>query len=50
MLSGQPIIILKDNVERNTGKEAQRSNIMAAKAIAGAVRTTLVPGAWTRCS
>ena len=26
-----------------TGKEAQRSNIMAAKAIAGAVRTTLGP-------
>jgi thermosome len=43
MLSGQPIIILKENVERNTGKEAQRSNIMAAKAIAGAVRTTLGP-------
>ena len=43
MLSGQPIIILQDNVERNTGKEAQRSNIMAAKAIAGAVRTTLGP-------
>ncbi|MDD1702646.1 MAG: TCP-1/cpn60 chaperonin family protein [Methanoregula sp.] len=43
MLSGQPIIILKDNVERNSGKEAQRSNIMAAKAIAGAVRTTLGP-------
>ncbi|MGA8378390.1 MAG: thermosome subunit alpha [Methanoregula sp.] len=43
MLSGQPIIILRDTVERNTGKEAQRSNIMAAKAIAGAVRTTLGP-------
>jgi thermosome len=43
MLGGQPIIILKDNVERNYGKEAQRSNIMAAKAIAGAVRTTLGP-------
>ena len=43
MLSGQPIIILKDNVDRNTGREAQRSNIMAAKAIAGAVRTTLGP-------
>ena len=34
MLAGQPIIILKENVERNTGKEAQRSNIAAAKAIA----------------
>jgi thermosome len=43
MLAGQPIIILKENVERNTGKEAQRSNIAAAKAIAGAVRTTLGP-------
>jgi thermosome len=43
MLAGQPIIILKDNVERNYGREAQRSNITAAKAIAGAVRTTLGP-------
>lgn len=43
MLSGQPIIILKENVERNYGKEAQRSNIAAAKAIAGAVKSTLGP-------
>jgi archaeal chaperonin len=43
MLAGQPIIILKENVERNRGQEAQRSNIIAAKAIAGAVRTTLGP-------
>ncbi|MCK9631478.1 MAG: thermosome subunit [Methanoregula sp.] len=43
MLSGQPIIILKENVERNRGKEAQRSNITAAKAIAGAVKSTLGP-------
>ncbi|MDD1653744.1 MAG: thermosome subunit [Methanomicrobiales archaeon] len=42
-LTGQPVIILKDNVERNRGREAQRSNIMAAKAIAAAVRTTLGP-------
>jgi thermosome len=42
-LTGQSIIILKDNVERNRGQEAQRSNIMAAKAIAAAVRTTLGP-------
>ncbi|MDD1718820.1 MAG: thermosome subunit, partial [Methanoregulaceae archaeon] len=33
----------KDNVERNRGREAQRSNIMAAKAISNAVRTTLGP-------
>ena len=43
MLSGQPIIILKDNVERTRGQDAQRSNIAAAKAIASAVRTTLGP-------
>jgi thermosome len=42
-LTGQTVIILKGNVERNRGKEAQRSNIMAAKAIAAAVRTTLGP-------
>ena len=43
MLGGQPIIILRDNVDRNRGLEAQRSNIAAAKAIASAVRTTLGP-------
>ncbi len=43
MLAGQPIIILRDNVERTRGHEAQRSNIMAAKALAAAVRTTLGP-------
>ena len=42
-LTGQPVIILKDNVERSRGHDAQRSNIMAAKAIAAAVRTTLGP-------
>ena len=43
MLAGQPIIILRENVERTRGFEAQRSNIMAARAIAAAVRTTLGP-------
>jgi len=43
MQSQQPIIILKENVERNYGREAQRSNIAAAKAIAGAVKSTLGP-------
>ncbi len=43
MLQGQQIIILKDNVERSRGHDAQRSNIMAAKAISAAVRTTLGP-------
>ncbi|MGC9435270.1 MAG: thermosome subunit alpha [Methanomicrobiales archaeon] len=43
MLTGQPVIILKDDVERTQGRDALHSNIMAAKAIAGAVRTTLGP-------
>ncbi|MDT8357137.1 MAG: TCP-1/cpn60 chaperonin family protein, partial [Methanomicrobiaceae archaeon] len=43
MLAGQPIIILRENVSRSRGQEAQRSNIMAAKTIASAVRTTLGP-------
>jgi thermosome len=43
MLQGQQIIILKDNVERSRGHDAQRSNILAAKAISAAVRTTLGP-------
>jgi archaeal chaperonin len=43
MLAGQPVIILKEGVERSRGQEAQRSNIAAAKAISAAVRTTLGP-------
>jgi thermosome len=42
-LGGQPIIILREGTTRSRGKEAQRSNIMAAKAIAGAVKSTLGP-------
>ncbi|ABS54842.1 chaperonin Cpn60/TCP-1 [Methanoregula boonei 6A8] len=42
-LGGQPIIILRQGTTRNRGEEAQHSNIMAAKAIANAVRTTLGP-------
>ena len=41
--TGQPVIILRDNVEQTRGFEAQRSNILAAKAISEAVRTTLGP-------
>jgi thermosome len=41
--SGTPIYILREGSQRTAGKEAQRSNIMAAKAVAGAVRTTLGP-------
>ncbi len=42
-LGGQPIIILKEGTERTRGKEARSNNIMAAKAVAAAVRTTLGP-------
>lgn len=42
-LSGIPIIILKEGSKRETGKDAQRKNIAAAKAVADSVRTTLGP-------
>ncbi len=42
-LSGVPILILKEGAERKQGKDAQRNNIAAAKAVAEAVRTTLGP-------
>jgi thermosome len=42
-LGGQPIIILREGTERTRGKEARSNNIMAAKAVAAAVRTTLGP-------
>lgn len=39
----QPIFILPEGTNRNTGKNAQRINIMAAKMVAETVRTTLGP-------
>src|SRR3989344_4215548 len=39
----QPIFILQEGTQRSTGKDAQRNNIMAAKAVAETVRTTLGP-------
>jgi len=42
-LSGVPILILKEGTERKQGKDAQKNNIAAAKAVAEAVRTTLGP-------
>jgi thermosome len=40
---GTPIYILREGSQRTAGKDAQKSNIMAAQAVAGAVRTTLGP-------
>jgi len=38
-----PILILKEGTKRERGKDAQYDNIMAARAIADAVRSTLGP-------
>ncbi|AEA47574.1 thermosome subunit beta [Archaeoglobus veneficus] len=42
-LQGQPVLILKEGTQRTVGRDAQRLNIMAARVIAEAVRTTLGP-------
>ena len=42
-LAGQQIFILREGSQRTKGREAQNNNIMAAKAVAAAVRTTLGP-------
>jgi len=39
----QPIFILPENIQRMMGKDAQRNNIMAARAVADTVKTTLGP-------
>jgi thermosome len=39
----QPILILKEGSQRTKGREAQSMNILAARAVAAAVRTTLGP-------
>ena len=41
--SGQPVLILKEGTSRSRGKDAQRSNIAAAKIIAELVKSTLGP-------
>jgi len=40
---GQPIFIMPEDTERQSGKDAQRNNIMAAKVVADTVKTTLGP-------
>ena len=42
-LGGQPILVLPEGTLRTLGKDAQHTNIAAAKAVADAVRTTLGP-------
>ncbi len=42
-LAGQPILVLPEGTIRQVGRDAQRTNIAAARIIAEAVRTTLGP-------
>ncbi|WP_254769488.1 thermosome subunit alpha [Salinilacihabitans rarus] len=42
-MGGQPLFILSEDSQRTQGRDAQSSNIMAGKAVAEAVRTTLGP-------
>jgi thermosome len=42
-MGGQPIIILKEGTSREKGKGAMRKNIMAAKAVAEIVKSSLGP-------
>ncbi len=40
---GQQIVILKEGTQRSTGRDARSSNIMAARIVAEAVKTSLGP-------
>ncbi len=42
-LSGQPVIVLPEGSNRILGRDAQKTNIMVAKAVANAIRSTLGP-------
>ena len=42
-IGGTPILVLKEGANRSRGREAQHSNIMAAKVVAESVRSSLGP-------
>ncbi|MHA1859863.1 MAG: TCP-1/cpn60 chaperonin family protein, partial [Candidatus Asgardarchaeia archaeon] len=42
-IAGTPVLILKEGTQRSQGRDARRSNIMAAIAIAESIRTSLGP-------
>jgi thermosome len=42
-IGGQPVLILPEGTLRSTGRDAQKNNIAAAKAVADIVRSTLGP-------
>ena len=40
---GTPVYIMKEGTERTQGKDAQRNNILAARAVSEAIRSALGP-------
>lgn len=42
-MGGQPVIVLKEDTDRNRGRDARKSNMMAAQIIAEVLKTTLGP-------
>jgi len=42
-LYGVPVLILKEGTQRTTGKDALRTNIMAARALAEVLKSSLGP-------
>jgi len=42
-LGGQPVLVLKEGSSRNRGRDAQRSNMTAARIVAEVVKSTLGP-------
>ena len=42
-MGNQPLIVLSEDSQRTSGKDAQSMNITAGKAVAESVRTTLGP-------
>ena len=41
--SGQPVLVLKEDTQRQRGRDARRSNMLAAQIIAEVLKTTLGP-------
>ena len=41
--AGQPIIILREGTERSQGRDARSNNLLAAKIVAQAIKTSLGP-------
>jgi len=48
-MGGVPVLILKEGSSRSRGRDAQHNNIMAARIIAEAVKSSLGRRAWIRC-